>query len=348
MAAELEGVKVLDFSRLLPGPLCSRYLLDLGAEVTKIEAPIVGDYAKAFPPLHQGLSKSYCRLNNGKKILELDLKDPADYQKVLGLIADTDILIESFRPGVMQKLGLDYRQLKEKFPRLIYCSLTGYGQSGPYRNEPGHDLNYLGLSGVLADQNPPAPFPLQVADMAGGSLQALAALTTALYRREKKKVGCYLDIAMLDGVLNMTQLLYEEAGPETPHLKNILSGDQPWYRCYQTSDKKWMALGTIEKKFWDNFCTVTEQEELKEKHFCKSAECPDLIAKLIKLFAQFSQEQWCTLLKGSESCCTPVLNWQQVRENPQIVARKLIDQEGAIHSFNIRWDREDNPDSLDE
>jgi alpha-methylacyl-CoA racemase len=246
----LAGVRVLDLSRLLPGPFCSLYLAQLGADVVKIEEPAGGDYARESAEL-------FAQVNRGKKSVTLDLRDAADVATFKRLAADADVVLESFRPGVMDRLGCGYETLKQLNPKLVYASLTGYGQTGPYRDWAGHDLNYLAIAGAL-DQfggagGPPAQINLQVADLAGGALTCVIGILAALHGARASGAGSFVDVSMTDGsaalqVIALASL--REHGKSSPRGADILSGALPNYAVYKCRDGKYLAVGALEPKFF--------------------------------------------------------------------------------------------------
>ncbi len=250
----LSGLRVLDLSRLLPGPFCTLQLAQLGAEVIKIEEPDGGDYTRALSPALFDI------VNRGKKSVTLDLRLPADVEKLKQLVRDADVLIESFRPGVMDKLGCGYDVMKAVNPKLVYASLTGYGQTGPYRDRPGHDLNYLGYAGVL-DQTGlagkrPAMSNVQIADLAGGALTCALGILAAVQGAQKSGVGCWVDAGMLDGTLalqSMALATLHEQGRTYARGKDFLTGALPNYNLYRCRDGKYLAVGALEPKFFIRF-----------------------------------------------------------------------------------------------
>src|SRR5512141_2488148 len=255
----LSGLFVLDFTTLLPGPLASLMLAEAGAEVIKIERP-GGEDMRRFPPIFDGESAPFALLNRGKKNLTLDLKNEADRDKLKPLLKRADILLEQFRPGVMARLGLGYDELRSVNPRLIYCSISGYGQSGPRVDEAGHDINYIGNTGLLDLQpgpaeNPVVP-PLLVADIAGGSFPAVINILLALRARDQSGQGCQLDIAMSDAMFTFGwyALALGSASGRFPAPGEMwLTGGSPRYQLYPTKDGKIVACGAIEQKFWMAF-----------------------------------------------------------------------------------------------
>ncbi|MFW5878576.1 MAG: CaiB/BaiF CoA transferase family protein, partial [Myxococcota bacterium] len=269
----LEGLRVLDLSRLLPGPYCSSLLADLGAEVVKIEGPPGGDYLRWMPPLLGDQSAYFHALNRGKRSLLLSLKHERGIEVFHKLVsAGYDVVIESFRPGVMDRLGLGYEELKKIRPGLILCSITGYGRDGPRSRRAGHDLNFLGLSGVLGMMGPAQEAPVvpgvQIADVGGGSLMAAVGILAALYRRASSGEGAWIDISMTEGALAfLSAHLAARQGMAEPlhHGSGALSGDRPCYSLYRTSDGKLMSVAALEPVFWQALCRVLGREDLIEQ-----------------------------------------------------------------------------------
>ncbi len=316
--APLEGIKILDLTRLLPGPLASLYLADLGAEVVKIEDPITGDYMRKISSQPKGENNSFIfqLLNRNKSSCTLNLKEETDRKQFLDLINSSDILFESFRPGVMQKLALSYEELKTINPQIIYCSLTGYGQKGQHSQMAGHDINYLALSGVLEgigeDPNTPQLASWPIADIAGGSLMALTAILAALFQRSRTKQGTFIDISMTRSMLslNPTNLGLLSSGVNLTRGENLLNGGHPCYQIYQTKDQKFMALGCLEEKFFDQFCQSVGKPEWIKYH-SRPDEFKTLQTLLKNLLATQSRDQWWELLKEVDCCCTPVLTLKE-------------------------------------
>ncbi|MCC6622172.1 MAG: CoA transferase [Deltaproteobacteria bacterium] len=331
----LSGVRVIDLSRLLPGPYASLVLADMGAEVIKIEAPDGGDYLRWMPPLTDGagpggggakVSWAFFSLNSGKRSLAVDLKRPEGAEVLRRLVAQADVLIESFRPGVMDRLGLGYDVLAALNPRLVYCAITGYGQTGPYRDAPGHDLDYMALAGALglagpADR-PPHVLPVQVADI-GGSLWGLVAILSALHARHATGRGRYLDISMTDGVTGfLTAALAAHVGAGAPPPRrgaDVLTGGQAGYRTYQTKDGGFLAVAPLEPKFWAAFCQKIERPQWLKRQFD-----PSLVGELEALFLERTRAEWESLLANSDAMVEPVLRPDEVASHPLHVARGLV------------------------
>jgi crotonobetainyl-CoA:carnitine CoA-transferase CaiB-like acyl-CoA transferase len=259
----LSGVRVLDFSTLLPGPLATLLLVEAGAQVIKIERPGRGDEMRSYEPKFGGDSVNFGLLNRGKRSIAIDLKDPQAVARLLPLIGTADVLVEQFRPGVMDRLGLGYERLKSLNPRLVYCAITGYGQSGPRAQVAAHDLNYVAETGMLslaagADGAPVLPIAL-VADIAGGAYPAMINILLALRQREVTGHGCKLDVAMTD---NLFTFMYWAIGnglaaDEWPKPgAELVTGGSPRYQIYRTADDQFVAAAPLEQRFWGNFCAA--------------------------------------------------------------------------------------------
>jgi len=323
----LSGIFVLDFTTLLPGPLASLMLAEAGAEVLKIERP-GGEDMRRFPPLFDGESATFAMLNRGKHGLTLDLKSEADRAKLFPLIERADILIEQFRPGVMARLGLGYDDVAKLNPRLIYCSISGYGQSGPRADEAGHDLNYIGNSGLLDLQpGPPArPVvpPMLAADIAGGSFPAVINILLALRARDQSGQGCHLDIAMTDATFTFAwyALALGTATGKFPKPGELaLAGGSPRYQLYPTKDGRIVACGAIEQKFWAAFCQAIELPAELANDFRDPAATRDAVARLI---AARTADEWRPIFAAADCCATIVVPLQQAMGDPHFVGRGLF------------------------
>jgi crotonobetainyl-CoA:carnitine CoA-transferase CaiB-like acyl-CoA transferase len=311
----LDGLRVLDLSRLLPGPFCTQLLADLGADVIKVEEPAGGDPARQyFEPL-------FLQVNRNKRSLAINLKHADGRGLLLSLVERADVLVESFRPGVMDRLELDYAQVCERNPRLIYASLSGFGQSGPYRDRPAHDLNYLALAGILGLNAPrdgvPIPPAVQIADLGGATLAAVGILA-ALAARERTGLGQAVDVSLygsavawLPTLLSTFSALGRSPTPGEPQL----SGGLPQYDVYATRDGRAVSLGALEPKFYANFLQAIERPDI--------AHLPPHQARgeLEAIFASRSQAEWVSLLENVETCFAPVKTLEEALEDPQ--AREL-------------------------
>ncbi|HSB10391.1 MAG TPA: CaiB/BaiF CoA-transferase family protein [Blastocatellia bacterium] len=330
MMSALEGLRVLDLSRMLPGPYCSMMLADLGAEVIKVEEPSIGDPTRRSPPIVDGQSAPFNQVNRNKKSIALDLKQEAGKEIFLKLASTADCVLEQFRPGVVDRLGINYEAVSTANPGIVYCSLTGFGQNGPHRERSGHDLNYLALSGVLGlttdERGKPVIPGVQIADLAGGMIAAFAILA-ALLARHRTGRGQYLDVSMFDVMLAMLPV------PAAHHFagrtlvvgeKYVLSGAYPFYNVYETSDWKYMTLGALEPKFWANFCRKAGREDLIERQFDSGEERESLFEAVRAVFKSRTQAEWIELMSDADCCCEPVLSISGAFEHAQTRAREMI------------------------
>ena len=334
MPQALDGIRVLDLSRMLPGPYCSMMLGDLGAEVIKIEEPKIGDPTRHTRPLVDGKSAAFAQVNRNKKSIAIDLKKPEGRNLFLKLASTADCILEQFRPGVVDRLGVGYKTVSEINPRAVYCSLTGFGQDGPHRDRSGHDLNYLALSGVLGlttDQRGKPVIPgVQLADLAGGMIAGFAILA-ALLARERTGRGQYVDVSMFDVMVSMLPVpaAHHFAGKTIPvGGKYVLSGAYPFYNVYETSDGKYMTLGALEPKFWANFCLKVGREDLIARQFDESEHRDDLFQQVRTIFESRSQNEWIELMREADCCCEPVLSMTEAFSHAQTRARELIRETG--------------------
>jgi crotonobetainyl-CoA:carnitine CoA-transferase CaiB-like acyl-CoA transferase len=339
----LTGLKMLDLSRLLPGPYCSLLLADLGMEVLKVEDPEQGDYTRAIGPIRKKDSAIFLALNRNKKSIKLNLKITEGKEIFYRLIQFYDIVLESFRPGVMDRLGIGYQELKKRNPHIILCSLSGYGQDGPYQARSGHDINYIGLGGVLEitgvkNGDPTLP-GVQIADIGGGGMMAAIAILAAAVHREKTGEGELLDISMMDSVVSWLSV---HAGKYFMDGEPLKRGDMPLtgrYACYQvyaTKDGKYMSLGALEPKFWKNFCQAVGRGDLTDKQSIEGAERLRIIGEIQNLFRKKTQEEWVGFFEKVDACCEPILTFEQVFEHPQVLHRKMVMEVNHPVEGNIR------------
>ncbi len=330
----LSGIRVLDFTRLLPGPYCSMLLGDLGADVIKVEQPGIGDYARTMRKnfLRGGNAYNFLILNRNKRGLSLDLKRPEAVEIAKKLAAKSDVLLEGFRPGVMDRLGLGYEALKKENPRLIYCGITGYGQDGPYVDRAGHDINYVGYAGLVEMGGEPGEPPslpgVQVADLAGGSLFAALGVLAALQARERTGQGQFVDASMMDGAfaVNFTAMAEQLALPDfdIKRGRTQLTGSVPCYGVYECSDGKSLTLGPLEEKFWETFCHKAGKPEWIEKRYPKELEESYKVRKEVAaLLKTKPRKHWLDLLENEETCVGPALTPKEALSDPHVKARKL-------------------------
>jgi alpha-methylacyl-CoA racemase len=323
----LAGVRVLDLSRLLPGPVATLHLADLGADVIKIEDAGAGDYARTMGPGADGTSWFFRAVNRNKRAIRLDLKQAEGRTVLLRLVEQADILIESFRPGVMDRLGVGYATLRERNPRLVYCAITGYGQDGPWALRAGHDLNYIAQAGVL-DQTgtaggPPAIPSLQIGDLLGGAMSAVAAMLAALHRARATGEGAFVDVAMAEAVLahNLFPLFAHAAGETPARGADLLTGGHANYAVYRTRDDRYLAVAALEEKFWQMFCDAVGRPQWKAR-YAESAD-PALHGEVAALVATRTLAEWSALLDQVDCCVTPVLTLEEALAHPQFRARGM-------------------------
>jgi alpha-methylacyl-CoA racemase len=334
----LSGLLVLDFTTLLPGPLAALMLVEAGADVIKIERP-GGEDMRRFPPVVNGESAPFALLNRGKQVLTLDLKNSADREKLIPLLKRADILIEQFRPGVMARLGLSYDDVRALNPRLIYCSISGYGQSGPRADEAGHDINYIGNSGLLDLQPGPIEHPvvppMLAADIAGGSFPAVINILLALRARDQSGQGCALDIAMTDAMFTFgwyALALGCASGKFSKPGEMWLVGGSPRYQLYPTKDGRIVACGAIEQKFWSAFTAAIglTAEFVDDKRDPQATR--DAVAALV---LARSSEEWRPLFAAADCCATIVVPLEQAMRDPHFVGRGLFAHEVETASGKI-------------
>lgn len=308
----LGGVRILDLSRLAPGPYCTMLLADMGADVI-----VVGGGRSGLP------IETYQR---GKKFIELDLKSDAGREAFLALASTADVVIEGFRPGVCDRLGVGYQALVQVNPKLVYCSLTGYGQDGPLAQEAGHDINYVGLSGALGAFGPDCKAPTiplnLLADFAGGGMHAAFAILGALFERERSGSGQYIDVAMVDGCISLMGMQYQDWGksvlPERG--RGLLTGEAPFYRCYACADGKYVAVGALEDAFFVNLWNGLDYAPPVPAHMDKQTWAA-MESRFSETFATRSRDSWVEHFTGRNACVSPVLSPDEVFSHPQVRQR---------------------------
>jgi crotonobetainyl-CoA:carnitine CoA-transferase CaiB-like acyl-CoA transferase len=345
----LEGLRVLDLSRLLPGGFCSLLLADYGADVLKVEDTGAGDYVRWSPPAYPGAEHSaggalFLALNRGKRSVRVNLKTAEGREVLERLAAEHDVLLESFRPGVLDRLGVGYERLREVNPRLVYCAITGYGQDGPYRDRSGHDMNYLGLVGLLGltgtgPDEPPVQDAAQIADLGGGALMAAFGILAALRERERSGEGQFVDVSMAHGALSwlaMTAAQVLADGVVPPRGRGALSGGLVCYRPYRCADG-WVTLGALEPKFWAAWCRGVGREDLLESAFEPPGSAAH--AAVGEVFATRTRAEWQAFAAEVDCCLEPVLDLDEalgsdlVRERDMVVE---LDQPGVDPAAPVR------------
>lgn len=329
----LTGYKVLDFSTLLPGPFATMTLADLGAEVIKISAPNRADLVRDWPPVVEGteVTGTQAWLGRNKKTMQLNLKEPLSVEAVKRLVKDYDIVVEQFRPHVMERLGIGYEQLKKENPRIIYCSITGYGQNGPYAEKAGHDINYVSRAGVAASagrkDSGPALYNFQIADVAGGSMNAVIAILAAIIYREKTGKGQYIDISMEDCVVpfnSMDGAAYFAGGKVPAREEGFLNGGGI-YDFYETKDGGYMSVGSLEPKFFAALCDTLGYPEWRDGKILK--EDPALVKRTLReKFLTKTRDEWTEIFKDRDACVEPVLSMKEASLDEHLKERGMWPQ----------------------
>ena len=331
MPAALAGITVLDFTRLLPGPFCTQLLCNLGAEVIKIEDPKLGDYMRSVPPIVHDVSYPFLMVNRGKRSLSVDLKTPEGQEIVHKLARGSDVVVEQFRPGVMARLRVAYDDLAMMNPRLVYCSFSGYGQTGPYKDLPGHDINFQALAGILGvttgrEDKAPAIPGVPIADLASGFNAALAILA-ALRVRDRTGRGEFIDVSIYDTavalmVLGLARFL--ATGEEPVAGETLLTGSFPFYSLYETKDGRWLSVATVEPKFWSRMCELIGAPDLAEKQFKDGAERFQVAQALADKFRGRTLAEWEAMLAKENLPITGVKRVSEVVRDPHVKARGLL------------------------
>ena len=328
----LTGLKILDFTTLLPGPFATMMLADMGAEVIKVESPTRDDVTKHLPPMDGEVSAAFAHLNRSKRSLALDLKKDEAKEVVYQLIQEYDIVIEQFRPGVMDRLGIGYETLKQINPKIIFCSITGYGQTGPLRHRAGHDINYLSLAGAASYSSrkgqAPVPAGIQVADLAGGSMPAVIAILAAVYHRSQTGEGQYIDVSITDSVFSLSALFgsgYLVGGME-PEPESLLLNGGHFYDYYETKDHRYFSVGSLEPQFQAKLCNLIGDPNLITLSSSERKDDQQAFKQiLIKTFKEKTFNEWLDLLGDDfDGCVEPVLHFSESVEHPHVKARELV------------------------
>lgn len=330
MSRPLDGIRILDLSRLLPGAYATQMLADYGADVIKVEEPGSGDYGRYMPPHGPGgMSIFFNAINRNKRSMTLNLKTEQGRSIFLRLASRADVVLESFRPGVMDRLGLGYARLKEYQPGIVYCAISGYGQDGPYRNRAGHDLNYAGYAGLLhynrhSSGDPVMP-PAQLGDLAGGSYMAVMGILAALVGRAQTGEGRFIDVSMTEGVMSLlplTAAAYFHTGKAPRPGHSALDGGLPCYNIYETADGKHVTLAALEPKFWHTFCTRTGHLELLPFHTPAGPEERAAAMDILRsLFKTKTRDEWLSELAEIDACVGPVYSLDEALNDPNAQAR---------------------------
>ncbi len=336
MTGALEGIRVLDLSRLLPGGYCSLLMADAGADVIKVEDTGMGDYVRWAPPYygadeHQALgtrSALYLALNRGKRSIRIDLKSEAGREAFLRLVREADVVLESFRPGVLDKLGVGYEALREVNPGIVVCAISGYGATGPNVSRAGHDTNYLALGGVLgltgAKGGPPVQAAGQIADLGGGGLMAVFGILSALWRRERTGEGQFVDVSMTDGAQSWLAMVAGQFlcdGEPPSRGTGMLNGGVACYLPYECADG-WVSCGALEPKFWNAFCAGTERADLLEHQF--AAPGTDGHARIAEVFMGRTKAEWAAFNDEHDCCIEPVLDVDEALDSQLTKEREMV------------------------
>jgi alpha-methylacyl-CoA racemase len=334
MSLSLTGIKVLDLTRLLPGAICTLFLADMGADIIKIEDPFAGDYARWTPPMIDGQGAFFRTSNRNKRSAIINLKTPEGQAVLHELVKSVDVLIEGFRPNVTTRLRVDDATLRAINPRLVYCSLSGWGQTGDYAEMSGHDLNYVALSGLLGSMATPQPLGGQIADVGGAYAGALG-IVGALFNRERSGLGAKIDIALFESAMPFA--MYQWVETLTGYSKGgagSLTGGVAFYQVYISQDNQPMAFAPIEPKFWENFCNTVQHPEWIPLHILPH-EQDNLKAQISALFRTRTAQAWHELLAGADCCFTLITPPEKLLEDPQIQARGMM----GIGADGVGWMR---------
>ena len=353
----LEGVRILDLTRMLPGPYATMILADLGAEVLKIEDPQSGDPARWSPRYRTHPNATFETVNRGKQSLALNLKSEKGMSIFRGLLEDADILIEGFRPGVMDRLGIGYETVRSIQPRLIYCSISGYGQNGPWRARGGHDVNYLALAGVLGLQTDAAGSPvlsgIQVADL-GGALFAVIGILAALAARDRTGKGQWVDVSMMDvgiALLPVAASRWFAGDPIALAARLPLSGGLACYNIYGTADGRHLSVGALESKFWERFCHLIGRPDFIPTQF-DEGEAQDTMRRVVQdILKTRTLSDWMDRFGQTDACVEPVLSLEEAFQTPQARYREMIlgtedGSRGQAWQLNLPFKLSDTPSRI--
>ncbi|MBD9499636.1 CoA transferase [Pseudomonas sp. PDM23] len=331
MNGPLASLKILDFSTLLPGPFASLLLADMGAQVLRVESPSRMDLVRVLPPHVDGTSASHAYLNRNKRCIALDLKQAEAVEVVKQLVQEYDIVLEQFRPGVMDKLGVGYEALKAINPKLIYVSITGYGQTGPLRDRAGHDINYLALAGVASytgrRESGPLPLGVQLADIGGGSLHGVMGLLAAVIQRQQTGEGQQVDVSMTDCAFSLHGMAgagYLAAGVE-PEMEGLALNGGSFYDYYRTRDGRWFSVGSLEPQFMQQFCAAIGRPELAARGLSPRPEEQQALKREIAIeFEKHDFAQWQERFAALDACVEPMLSLAEAVEHPQLIERGVV------------------------
>jgi crotonobetainyl-CoA:carnitine CoA-transferase CaiB-like acyl-CoA transferase len=360
----LDGIAILDLSRLAPGPYCSMLLSDMGADVLRIEEPGPPEGRRArdaggirSDPVQSDRNRAHNALQRGKRSIALNLKTAEGRKVFYQLLSATDVLLEEFRPGVTERLGIDYESVSKVNPRIVYCSLTGYGQGGPYRTFAGHDINYIALGGALGligqrDTIPAIPMNL-IADMAAGGLQAALGIMLALYARDRTGRGQHVDISMLDGVLSLLASAFSSyfaTGVVPERGTGPINGGSPFYNVFATKDGKYLSIGAMEPWFFANLCRALCHEELIE-HQRDPAWGSRILQAFQQAFLSKTRDEWFSILSQTDTCVAKVYTLDEVCSDTHVLERQMVEEindgvVGAVKQIGVSIKLSDTPGRL--
>lgn len=321
----LQGIRILDLSRLLPGPYCTTLLAQLGAEVIKVEEP-KGDYTRTLSP------EMFELVNRNKQSVTLDLRNPADVEKLKQLAKSCDVMLDTFRPGVLDKLGCGWEVMKAVNPKLVFAALTGYGQTGPYRDWAGHDMNYNGYAGALdqtgSANGAPTLSNFQIADLAGGALTCAVGILAAVIGARNSGHGTFVDVGMMDGTFALQAASFatmRTLGQSLPRGADMLSGAVPNYSTYECADGKYVAVGALEPKFFQKLCAELQRPDIFKMPSAPGKSAEAVRAELAKVFKTKTRDEWDQLLADKDCCTSGIYSPQENLSNPQVIARGLVE-----------------------
>jgi crotonobetainyl-CoA:carnitine CoA-transferase CaiB-like acyl-CoA transferase len=355
----LSGLRILDLSRLLPGPYCTMMLADLGAEVIKIEEPGKGDYLRDFPPKLRKESVYFLSVNRNKKSITLNLKKDRSKEIFRELVKTADVVLESFRPGVMDKLGLGYETLRKINPQIIFCSISGYGQDGPFVEKAGHDISYLSIAGITGftgtkDGRPVLP-GIQIADIGGGGMLAAYSILAAVIARQKIGKGQYIDISMMDGAMSWLSMIagkYFADGIGPKPAAEMFNGRYAFYNVYKTKDDKYITLGAFEPQFWSAFCSAVGKPDFIKDQYAQGGRADEIIAEVARIFMRRTRDEWVEFLTDVDCCCAPVNTLDEAFSHPQVVHRQMVVEmkhpvEGLFRMLNFPGKFSETPSKME-
>jgi alpha-methylacyl-CoA racemase len=338
VSGQLDGIRILDLTRLLPGPFATMILGDLGADVIRVESPDGGDLMRVAPPYVNGRSAPFTMVNRNKRSVAINLKDPRGRDIFLRLARTAEAVVEGFRPGVADRLGVGYEAVRKVRADIVYCSISGYGQTGPYRDRAGHDINYISLAGVLDLLTEPETRPRTPGILLGdlsGSLYAVIGILAGLLGRQQTGQGTYIDVSMHESLLALNTFMAARhliAGVPPKHGMRAMAESEGSYQVYECKDGGYVALGALEEKFWANFCKAIERPDLLDRQ-----RDPSAAGELERLFKERDRDKWVSLSAEHDFCCEPVLSLGEALHHPHVLARGMIVEGGDPSGGHVRY-----------